>query len=141
VSFAFYLLAYRPFLGFFGALVLWSLDADLCSCTHRKNLTAWHAGDALVQGIAAVNNNTIVVVHSVGPLILEPWIDHPNVTAVRLPGFHTLLLITLFYHSPTNHSSILFRFSGPASLAPKSAMPFATSSMATGILQADLLIR
>jgi hypothetical protein len=25
-------------------------------------------------------------VHSVGPLILEPWIDHPNVTAVVWAG-------------------------------------------------------
>jgi len=49
-------------------------------------LTAWHNGDALVQAVAANNNNTIVVVHSVGPLILEPWIDHPNVTAVVWAG-------------------------------------------------------
>lgn len=49
----------------------------------RKNLTAWHGGDALVLAVAAQNKNTIVVVHSVGPLIVEPWIDHPNVTAVR----------------------------------------------------------
>jgi hypothetical protein len=27
-----------------------------------------------------------VVVHSVGPLITEPWIDHPNVTAVLWAG-------------------------------------------------------
>ncbi|KAK2459326.1 hypothetical protein APHAL10511_008657, partial [Amanita phalloides] len=47
----------------------------------RKNLTAWHNGDKLVLTVAAQNNNTIVVVHSVGPLILEPWIEHPNVTA------------------------------------------------------------
>ncbi|KAH9476789.1 putative beta-glucosidase L [Psilocybe cubensis] len=55
----------------------------------RKNLTAWHGGDALVQAVAAQNNNTIVIVNSVGPLILEPWIEHPNVTAVvwaGLPG-------------------------------------------------------
>jgi hypothetical protein len=50
----------------------------------RNNLTAWHGGDALVLAVAAHNNNTIVVVHSVGPLILEPWIEHPNVTAVRI---------------------------------------------------------
>ena len=49
----------------------------------RKNLTAWHGGDDLILAVAAQNNNTIVVVHSVGPLILEPWIDHENVTAVR----------------------------------------------------------
>jgi len=45
-------------------------------------LTAWHGGDALVLAVAEQNNNTIVVVNSVGPLIMEPWIDHPNVTAV-----------------------------------------------------------
>ncbi|KAJ7475177.1 glycoside hydrolase family 3 protein [Mycena galericulata] len=52
----------------------------------RKNLTAWKNGDNLVLSVAAQNNNTIVVVHSVGPLILEPWIDHPNVTAVLWAG-------------------------------------------------------
>jgi len=53
---------------------------------HRKNLTAWRNGDALVRAVAAQNNNTIVVVNSVGPIILEPWIDHPNVTAVIWAG-------------------------------------------------------
>ncbi|KAI0248423.1 beta-glucosidase [Lactifluus subvellereus] len=52
----------------------------------RKNLTAWHNGDALVEAVAATNNNTIVVVHSVGPIIVEPWVDHPNVTAVVWAG-------------------------------------------------------
>lgn len=55
----------------------------------RNNLTAWHGGDMLVKTVAASCNNTIVIVHSVGPLILESWIDHPNVTAVvwaGLPG-------------------------------------------------------
>lgn len=50
----------------------------------RNNLTAWNGGDDLVLAVAAQNNNTIVVVHSVGPLILEPWIEHPNVTAVSV---------------------------------------------------------
>ncbi|KAL4062620.1 glycoside hydrolase family 3 protein [Scleroderma yunnanense] len=48
----------------------------------RKNLTAWHEGDQLVLTVAAQNNNTIVVVNSVGPLIIEPWVEHPNVTAI-----------------------------------------------------------
>jgi beta-glucosidase len=52
----------------------------------RQNLTAWNNGDDLVLAVAAQNNNTIVVVHSVGPLILEPWIEHPNVTAVLWAG-------------------------------------------------------
>ena len=55
----------------------------------RLNLTLWLNADNLINTVAAVNNNTIVVVHSVGPAILEPWIQHPNVTAVvwaNLPG-------------------------------------------------------
>ncbi|KAF9239470.1 glycoside hydrolase family 3 protein, partial [Melanogaster broomeanus] len=48
----------------------------------RKNLTAWHQGDELILAVAAQNNNTIVVTNSVGPLILEPWVEHPNVTAI-----------------------------------------------------------
>ena len=49
-------------------------------------MTAWLNGDALVQAVASQNNNTIVAINSVGPLILEPWIDHPNVTAVVWAG-------------------------------------------------------
>ncbi|KAG1735614.1 uncharacterized protein EDB91DRAFT_1083699 [Suillus paluster] len=52
----------------------------------RKNLTAWNNGDHLILAVAAQNNNTIVVVNSVGPLIVEPWIEHPNVTAVVWAG-------------------------------------------------------
>ena len=49
-------------------------------------MTAWNNGDALVLAVAAQNNNTMVIVNSVGPLIVEPWIDHPNVTAVLWAG-------------------------------------------------------
>ncbi|KAF8595923.1 beta-glucosidase [Ceratobasidium sp. AG-I] len=52
----------------------------------RNNLTAWNNGDELVKAVAAANANTVVVVHSVGPLILEPWVDHPNVTAILWAG-------------------------------------------------------
>ncbi|KAG1797023.1 glycoside hydrolase family 3 protein, partial [Suillus plorans] len=48
----------------------------------RQNLSAWHQGDQLILAVAAQNNNTIVVTNSVGPLIIEPWVDHPNVTAI-----------------------------------------------------------
>ena len=58
-----------------------------------KNLTAWHGGDDLVLAVAAQNNNTIVIVNSVGPLIIEPWIDHPNVTAVGILSTSLFLCI------------------------------------------------
>ncbi|WVW82363.1 hypothetical protein I302_104370 [Kwoniella bestiolae CBS 10118] len=52
----------------------------------RNNISAWHGGDDLVKAVAGVNNNTIVVVHSVGPIDMEAWIDHPNITAVLWAG-------------------------------------------------------
>ncbi|KAK9454246.1 glycosyl hydrolase family 3 N terminal domain-containing protein [Dipodascopsis uninucleata] len=48
----------------------------------RNNLSAWHEGDKLVKKVASLNNNTIVVIESVGGIDMEKWIDHENVTAV-----------------------------------------------------------
>ena len=56
------------------------------SAGDRNNLNAWHNGDQLVAAVAAVNKNTIVVVHSVGPIILENILAQPNVTAVVFSG-------------------------------------------------------
>lgn len=52
----------------------------------RLNLDPWHSGNALVAAVAAVNKNTIVVVHSVGPVILETILALPNVVAVVWAG-------------------------------------------------------
>ena len=52
----------------------------------RPNLDPWHGGDALVQAVANANKKTIVMVHSVGPLVLESWIENPNVVAVLWAG-------------------------------------------------------
>ncbi|KAL1762485.1 glycoside hydrolase family 3 protein [Schizophyllum commune] len=55
----------------------------------RNDLLAWHDGDALVQAVADANENTIVAVNTVGAIITEAWIEHPNVKAVvwsGLPG-------------------------------------------------------
>ena len=34
--------------------------------------------DALVEAVASVNNNTIVVVNTVGPVITEAWVNNIN---------------------------------------------------------------
>lgn len=55
----------------------------------RNSLSAWHDGDALVKAVADVCANTIVVIHAVGTINMEPWIAHENVKAVlhaHLPG-------------------------------------------------------
>jgi hypothetical protein len=54
----------------------------------RNNLTLWDDGDQLINIVASHCNNTVVVVHSVGPVDYS-WINNPNVTAVlltHLPG-------------------------------------------------------
>ncbi|KAJ5425331.1 hypothetical protein N7465_000401 [Penicillium sp. CMV-2018d] len=55
----------------------------------RNNLDPWHNGNELVKSVAAVNKNVIVVVHSVGPVILETILAQPSVKAIvwaGLPG-------------------------------------------------------
>ncbi|KAF8328931.1 glycoside hydrolase family 3 protein [Cantharellus anzutake] len=52
----------------------------------RNDLNAWHSGDELVKAVAGVNKNTVVVIHAVGAIIMEAWIDHPNVTGVIYAG-------------------------------------------------------
>lgn len=48
----------------------------------RNNLTFWQDGDELIRTVAAQCNNTIVVIHSVGPIIIEEYKNNPNVTAM-----------------------------------------------------------
>lgn len=55
----------------------------------RNNLDPWHSGNELVAAVARVGKPTIVVVHSVGPVILESILAQPNVVAIvwaGLPG-------------------------------------------------------
>ena len=54
-----------------------------------SRLSAWHGGDKLVQDAAAAYASVVVVAQTVGPLVLEPWVDLPSVKAVlvaHLPG-------------------------------------------------------
>jgi len=52
----------------------------------RNNLTAWHDGDALVRNVSALCNNTIVVIHSVGPVLVNSFYQSENVTAILWAG-------------------------------------------------------
>ncbi|KAL2839438.1 glycosyl hydrolase family 3 N terminal domain-containing protein [Aspergillus pseudodeflectus] len=57
--------------------------------------------DALISNVARKCSNTIVILHNAGPRMVDPWIDHPNVTAVvfaHLPGQDTgKALVSLLY--------------------------------------------
>lgn len=52
----------------------------------RSNLTLWNAGDELVKNVSSECPNTIVVIHSTGPVLLTEWYDSPNVTAIVWAG-------------------------------------------------------
>lgn len=52
----------------------------------RNNLTLWGSGDALIAEVASRNPNTVVVLHTVGPVIVEALKNHPNVTAILWAG-------------------------------------------------------
>ncbi|KAJ4303979.1 beta-glucosidase [Collariella sp. IMI 366227] len=52
----------------------------------RKNLTLWKGGDILVKNVSSWCSNTIVVIHSTGPVLLTDWYNSPNITAILWAG-------------------------------------------------------
>ena len=69
----------------------------------RNDLALWWSGGSMIEAVAAVNNNTIAVIHSVGPvryafrfqsattLVLTTrhslsWSNNPNITGVIYAG-------------------------------------------------------
>ncbi|TKY87542.1 hypothetical protein EX895_003556 [Sporisorium graminicola] len=51
----------------------------------RHSLRLDADGDELIKLVASQSNNTIVVMHTVGPVLMSDWFDHPNITALVLP--------------------------------------------------------
>ncbi|KAI1754553.1 beta-glucosidase-like protein [Xylaria castorea] len=94
-----------------------------------SGLSAWHNGDDLVKSAAAAYDSVVVVVHTVGPIIMEPWIDLPSVKAVlvaHLPGQEagdSLTEVLFGEVSPSGHLPYTIPVSEadyPASVAIKS---------------------
>ncbi|KAL2352850.1 putative beta-glucosidase [Cryomyces antarcticus] len=52
----------------------------------RNNLTLWQNGDTLISNVSSLCNNTVVVVHSTGPVLLGAYANNPNVTAILWAG-------------------------------------------------------
>ncbi|KAK4232009.1 family 3 putative glycoside hydrolase [Podospora fimiseda] len=53
----------------------------------RNNLTLWDNADALITSVASVNPNTIVVLHTPGPVLLSAHATNPNISAILWAGF------------------------------------------------------
>ncbi|KAG6887039.1 hypothetical protein C0992_001103, partial [Termitomyces sp. T32_za158] len=97
----------------------------------RNDLELWYEGGSLVEAVAAVNNNTVVVVHSVGPVYM-PWSTHPNITAIiyaGAPGEQTGPSIVDVIYGKYNPSGRL-----PFSIADVKVIPLAVVSNADAAL-------
>lgn len=74
-----------------------------------SNLNLWHNGDKLIKDVASKYANVIVVVHTVGPILMDQWHDLPSVKAIvfaHLPGQEagTSLMEVLYGDvSPSGH--------------------------------------
>lgn len=52
----------------------------------RNNLTVWGSGDDLIKNVSALCNNTIVIMHTVGPVLVTDWYENDNITAILWAG-------------------------------------------------------
>ena len=52
----------------------------------RNNLTLWNGMDTVIKNVSAGCNNTILVIHSTGPVSIGDYADNPNVTAILWAG-------------------------------------------------------
>ena len=102
----------------------------------------FHLQDAIVEEVASANNNTIVIVNSVGPIIMESWIENPNGTPPIISHRSSLIDDPSSYGCcktqyratslPALISSQLIR-SGPGFLDKRPATRSQMSSMAMSI--------
>ena len=79
----------------------------------RNNLTLWIDGDALVEYVASLNPNTILVLHTVGPVLIEEHKNNPNITAILWAGLPGRNLETHSQTSSTAPSTLKQRLSSP----------------------------
>ncbi|KAJ5093501.1 hypothetical protein N7456_009362 [Penicillium angulare] len=75
----------------------------------EAGLNAWHNGDDLVKDAANKFSNVVVVIHTVGPILMEEWIELDSVKAVlvaHLPGQeagYSLTDVLFGDYSPSGH--------------------------------------
>ena len=53
----------------------------------------------MVQAVASVNRNTVVVVNTAGAIVVEPWINHPNGQCQWISNGSNCLLVVILAFS------------------------------------------
>lgn len=78
----------------------------------RNHLDPWHNGNQLVQAVANINKNVVVVVHSTGPIILETILALPNVQAIVWAGLPSQesgnALVDILYGSTSPSGKLVY---------------------------------
>ena len=83
-------------------IFMWTINVDLSTIIvegnvgDRNDLYLWHGGDALIRAVAAANSNTVVVVHAVGQVDVEAWVENQNgqYTINSIEVYLSLFLVT-----------------------------------------------
>ena len=52
----------------------------------RNNLTFWQSADLMLQNVTRECNNTVLVIHSTGPVEIGQYKNNPNITAILWAG-------------------------------------------------------
>ncbi|KAI5358252.1 Putative glycoside hydrolase, family 3, glycoside hydrolase family 3 domain, immunoglobulin [Septoria linicola] len=63
----------------------WYLEVD-GNLGDRNNLTFWQGADEAIERVAGNCSNTVLVIHSTGPVLLEKYKNHENITAILWAG-------------------------------------------------------
>lgn len=52
----------------------------------RNNLTLFKDGDTLIRNVSSICNNTVVIIHSTGPVLIDEYSKNANITAILWAG-------------------------------------------------------
>ena len=52
----------------------------------RNNLTFWQGADTVIRNVSSLCNNTILVIHSPGAVLIDEYANNPNITAILWAG-------------------------------------------------------
>ena len=52
----------------------------------RNNLTLWQGADTVIRNVSSMCNNTVLVIHSPGAVLIDEYANNPNITAILWAG-------------------------------------------------------
>ncbi|CAO3696576.1 unnamed protein product [Umbelopsis ramanniana] len=111
------------------------VNADSGEGSDRFNLSLWNGGDDLINAVAQVNQNIVIVIHTPGA-VLMPWVDKvKGIINAGLPGEKTGMSIADVLFGDVNPSGRL-----PYTIARKSSDYAAHASITQPVIYSEGLL-